>query len=60
MTDKATIERLTQLARASQGKATKRPVAEILASEKSAAEKFIPRPKPTATIEQPTEQTEGQ
>lgn len=41
--NKAQIERLTQLALAAQGKPTKRPVKEILLSEKSAAEKYIPR-----------------
>lgn len=55
MTSKAQIERLTQLARASQGKETKRPVKEILASERAAAEKYIARPKPTQTVEQLTE-----
>ncbi len=56
--DKAQLERLTQLALAAQGKKTKRPVEEILASERSAAEKYIARAKPTATMAQPTE-TEG-
>lgn len=49
--NKAQIERLTQLALASQGKETKRPVKEILASEKLAAEKYIPRPRITKTGE---------
>ncbi len=40
--DKATIERLTQLARAAQGKETKRPLKEILSSEKLAGEKYLP------------------
>lgn len=40
--NKATIERLTQLALAAQGKKTKRPLKEILASERSAGEKYIP------------------
>lgn len=53
--NKAQLERLTQLARASQGKETKRPLEEILASERGAAEKYIPRAKPTKTIEQPPE-----
>ncbi len=50
--NKAQIERLTQLARASQGKDTKRSLKEILASEKAAAERYIARPRPTATVQQ--------
>mgnify|MGYP001574841337 CR=1 FL=1 len=46
MTSKARIERLTQLARASVGKTTKRPVADILATEKQAAANHIPRGAP--------------
>ncbi len=53
--NKAQIERLTQLARASQGKETKRPLKDILASEKAAAEKYIPRSSPTTAIEQQEE-----
>lgn len=53
--NKAQLERLTQLARASQGKKTKRPLQEILASEKAAAEKYVARPKPIQSVEQPTE-----
>ena len=53
--DKAQIERITQLALAAQGKETKRPVKEILLSERAAAEKFIARSKPIATVQQPTE-----
>lgn len=48
MTDKATIERLTQLARAAAGKETKRPAADILRSEKAAAERFAPAAQPVA------------
>ena len=58
--DKAQIERITQLALAAQGKKTKRPVKEILASERSAAEKFIARSKPIASVEQPAEQLVGE
>ena len=47
--DKAQIERLTELARAAQGKPTKRSLKEILASEKSAAGKYIPRVPVTKT-----------
>lgn len=54
--NKAQIERLTQLALASQGKPTKRPVKEMLLSERSAAEKYIPRPVLTVTGEPPTEE----
>ena len=54
--DKAQLERITQLALAAQGKGTKRPVKEILASEKSSAEKFIARSKPITSVEQPAEQ----
>ena len=46
MATKATLERLTQLQRAAVGKETKRPVSEILASEKSAARQFIPPAQP--------------
>lgn len=48
--NKAQIERLTQLALAAQGKPTKRPVNEILASERSAAEKFLPTPKAASRV----------
>jgi hypothetical protein len=41
--NRAQIERLTQLALAAQGKPTKRTVKEILAGERSAAAKYIPR-----------------
>ena len=41
--NKAQIERLTQLTLAAQGKTTKRPLDEILRSERAAAEKYIPR-----------------
>ncbi len=51
MASKALIERLTQLARASQGKETKRPVADILASEKAAAGQFIARGAPVQPAE---------
>lgn len=55
--NKAQLERLTQLALAAQGKPTKRPLKEILASERSAAEKYIPRPLITKTgVESPPEQ----
>ncbi len=50
--NKAQIERLTQLARASQGKDTKRPLNEILATERSAAKMYIAMPVPAKTIEQ--------
>lgn len=56
---KAQIERLTELARAAQGKATKRPLKEILASEKAAAEKYIPRVPVTKTGTIPTGETES-
>ncbi len=59
MTDKAQLERLTQLARAVQGKETKRPVKEIVASEKSAAEKFIARAKPIASVKPSAEESGG-
>ena len=51
MTTKAQIERLTQLALAAQGKPTKRPVNEILASEKLAASQYIARGTPLAPAE---------
>ena len=54
--NKAQLERLTQLALAAQGKPTKRPVKEILLSERSAAEKYLPKVTLTATGEQPAEQ----
>jgi len=53
MATKALIERLTQLARASQGKETKRPADQILSSERSAAKQFVPRGAPV----QPPETT---
>jgi len=56
--NKAQIERLTQLALVTQGKPTKRPVKEILASERSAAAKFTPRVTLTSTGEQTTPQSE--
>ena len=40
MTDKATIERLVELTRATQGKSTKRPPAEVLKSEISTGLKY--------------------
>jgi hypothetical protein len=56
--DKAQLERITQLARAAQGKPTKRPVDELLKSERAAAEKYIVRPPPvTAVVEAPQEGT---
>lgn len=58
--DKATIERLTQLALAVQGLPTKRPVAEILASERSAAEKYLPTPKATSRVTTETEVPEAE
>jgi len=54
---KAQLERLTQLALAAQGKPTKRPLKDILASERSAAEKYLPRPPLTTTGEALTEET---
>ena len=54
--NKAQIERLTQLALAAQGKPTKRPVKEILLSERSAAAKYIPMVALTTTGEPPTEE----
>ena len=42
--DKAQLERITQLALAAQGKPTKRPVKEILASEGVLAGKLFTRP----------------
>jgi len=55
--DKATIERLTQLTLAAQGKKTKRPVDELLKSERAAAEKYIVRPPPvTSGVETPQEE----
>lgn len=52
--NKAQIERLTQLTLLVQGKETKRTPQEILASEKSAAAKYLVRPKVTQTGEIPT------
>jgi hypothetical protein len=49
--NKAMIERLTQLTLAAQGKPTKRPLNEILRSERAAAEKYIPRQPVTKTSE---------
>jgi hypothetical protein len=49
--DKAQIERLTQLTLAAQGKATKRPLKDILRSEKSAAARYIPKQPVTKTPE---------
>ncbi len=51
--NKATIERLTQLARAAQGKATKRPLKEILASERLAGEKYLPPVRITRVVSPP-------
>lgn len=48
MTDKAQIERLTELSRLAAGQSTKRTPAEILTAEKSAAGKYIPKPKQAA------------
>ncbi len=59
MTSKAQIERLTQLALASQGKETKRPLKEILASEKLAAARYIPRSAKITTGQQPVEEREA-
>ena len=54
--DKATIERLTQLTLAAQGKPTKRPVDELLKSERAAAERYIARlPPVTSGVEAPQE-----
>lgn len=49
--NKAMIERLTQLTLAAQGKPTKRPLDEILRSERTAAGKYIPRQPVTRTSE---------
>ena len=49
--NKAQIERLTQLTLAAQGKPTKRPLEEILRSERAAADKYIPRQPVTRTSE---------
>ena len=49
--NKAMTERLTQLTLAAQGKPTKRPLEEILRSERAAADKYIPRPPVTRTSE---------
>lgn len=49
--DKATIERITQLSLAAQGKKTKRPVDEILKSEKAAGAQFPPSPPATGFSE---------
>lgn len=49
--DKATIERLTQLTMAAQGKPTKRPLKDILLAEKVVASKYIPRQPVTKTPE---------
>ncbi len=46
--DKAQLERLTELSRLAAGQATKRTPAEILASEKLAAGKYIATPKQAA------------
>jgi hypothetical protein len=46
MATKATIERLTQLQRAATGKETKRPVGDILKSEKAAAAQYLPAEQP--------------
>jgi len=48
--DKASIERLTELTLAAQGKPTKRPLKDILRSERAVAEKYIPR-QPVTKIE---------
>lgn len=55
--DKATLERLTQLTLAAQGQKTKRPLHEIIGSEKMAAEKYMPPVPPTTTGKELTEQT---
>ena len=56
--NKAQLERLTQLTLAAQGKPTKRPLEEILKSERAAAEKYIPRPPViTSGVEAPPEST---
>jgi hypothetical protein len=57
--DKAQIERITELALAAQGKPTKRLLKEILASEKSAAGKYIPRVPVTKTGTVPPAETES-
>lgn len=49
--DKAQIERLDQLTRLAQGKDTKRTKEQILASEKSAGEKYTVKPKVTPPAE---------
>jgi len=55
--DKATIERLTQLTLAAQGKPTKRPVDDLLRAERVAAEKYIARLPPVTTgVEAPQEE----
>ena len=54
--DKAQIERLTQLNRAAQGKSTKRPLDEILKSERAVAEKYIVRQKITRAGTPPAEE----
>jgi hypothetical protein len=55
--NKAMIERLTQLTLAAQGKPTARPLAEILRSERAAADKYIPRQPVTKTSEVSSEQS---
>ena len=57
--NKAQLERLTQLALAAQGKETKRPVKDILASERTLARNRIAQPPPAQTIQPPAEQEEG-
>lgn len=49
--NKAQIERLTQLTLAAQGMTTTRPLQEILRSERTAADKYIPRQPVTRTSE---------
>jgi ApbE superfamily uncharacterized protein (UPF0280 family) len=55
--NKAMIERLTQLTLAAQGKPTRRPLEEILRSERAAADKYIPRQPVTKTSEVSSEQS---
>ena len=59
MADKAQIERLTQLARAAQGKSTKRPVDEIIKSEKLAASHYIVAPAVTPPAAESAPEGEG-
>ena len=47
--NKAEIERVVQLARAAQGKTTKRPASEIIAAERSAMGKYVYRPVTTGS-----------